>query len=172
MAERQWTDDSDRLLRDWFQRARHSQHSHHEQGKIFKRRNYLLAVPVVVINTVLGTTAFASINSQAGTTQKIWFGVLSMVAAVLAALQVYFKYAEKAEQHKHLGAQYGNVRRGIEQSIALVPSDRGDVKVVLDEFRQQFDALGTEGDVVSRRIFERTVKMLAERDEARAAGGV
>jgi endonuclease/exonuclease/phosphatase (EEP) superfamily protein YafD len=155
---------ADELLEKWLIRAREGQHSHHEAGKFFRRANYWLAVPIIVITSTLGTAAFASISTVMADTGKIWFGALSMLAAVLAGLQTHFRYAEKAEKHKNLGAQYGAIRRRIEAVLALPHAQRGQQAEVLEEISYKLDAISGEGDVVSRRIFERTQQRLARKD--------
>jgi hypothetical protein len=158
----------DELLRTWLRRAREGQHSHHEAGKYFRRANYWLAIPVIVITTTLGTAAFATINTQLAGAGKIWFGLLSMSAAVLAALQTHLRYAEKAEKHKSVGAQYGGIRRRIEAILSLPPDQRAKQADIIEELRQKLDSISSEGDVVSRRIFERTQKRLASKDRKRS----
>src|SRR5215207_3652237 len=168
MAHDEW-EDAEELLRTWLARARDSQHSHHEAGKVCTRLNYLLAIPIIVISTALGTTAFAAITRNVTGTAKIWFGILSMTAAVLAALQTHLRYAERGEKHKNLGAQYGNIRRYIEEVLTLPADERGTQKMVLEQIRSDLDAISAEGDVVSRRIFEKTKRRLAEKDSRRTA---
>jgi endonuclease/exonuclease/phosphatase (EEP) superfamily protein YafD len=159
----------ERLLREWLRRAREGQHSHHDAGKSFRRANYWLAVPIIIIMTSLGTAAFATISSQLTEVGRLWFGALSILAAVLAALQTHFRYAEKAEKHKNLGAQYGAIRRHIEAVLSLPYPERGKQADVLDEIRYKLDAISADGDEVSRRIFERTQERLAYKDRAAAA---
>lgn len=166
MADESWTG-AEELLRDWLQRARESQHSHHEAGKFCRSANYWLAVPVIILTAVLGTSAFASVANAVSGTAKVYFGTLSMLAAVLTALQTHFRYAERGERHKNLGAQYGSIRREIETVLSLQPSHRGEPSTVLDHIREKMDAISAEGDVVSRRIFERTRRRLARKDAAR-----
>jgi hypothetical protein len=168
MAHENWTM-GDRLLREWLRRAREGQHSHHNAGKFFRRVNYWLAVPIIVITTSLGTAAFATISSRLTDAGRLWFGALSILAAVLAALQTHFRYAEKAEKHKNLGAQYGGIRRQIEAILSLPYSQRGRQSDVLDEIRYKLDAISSEGDVVSRRIFKRTQEQLMSKDRAVSA---
>ena len=156
------------LLRDWLRRARESQHSHHEAGKFCLAANYWLSVPVVVITTILGTTAFASIQREVSGRLKIAFGAVSMVAAVLSGLQIHFQFGRRSASHKSLGARYGNIRREIEELLALPASQRGDPKKALGRIRSRTDALSSEGYVVSRKIFEQTIRDLAKRDMKRA----
>lgn len=159
---------ADDLLRTWLRRAREGQHSHHEAGKALKRANYALAIPIIVITTALGTAAFATITTQLAGGWKVAFGGLSITAAVLSTLQTHLRYSERAEKHKNLGAQYGNVRRRIESVLATPHDEREDRRSILDEIRGKLDSLSTEGDVVSRRIFTRTISRLEERDRRRA----
>jgi hypothetical protein len=151
----------DDLLRKWLHRAREGQHSHHEAGKFFRRANYWLAVPVIVITTALGTASFATITTTLSGAAKVGFGLLSMLAAVLAALQTHFRYAEKAEKHKNIGARYGGIRRRIEAVLSLPYDQRGKPAELVDEIRNKLDTISGDGDVVSRRIFERTRRGLA-----------
>ncbi len=160
----QWAT-ADELLKKWLRRTREGQHSHHEAGKLLKRVNYWLAIPVIVITTVLGTGAFATLTSNVSKELRLLFGVLSIVAAVLSALQIHLRYPERAEKHRSLGAQYGNIRRRIESILATPYEERGDRSLMLDELRGRLDALSSEGDVVSRRVFDRTLKRLDDRDK-------
>jgi hypothetical protein len=167
MSDAAW-ESAEELLSKWLRRAREGQHSHHEAGKALKRANYILAIPIIVITTGLGTAAFATLTTQLAGAWKVTFGALSIVAAVLSTLQTHMRYAERAEKHKALGAQYGNVRRRIESILATPRGEREDRRATLDEIRARVDALSSEGDVVPRRIFAKTLKRLDDRDRARS----
>jgi hypothetical protein len=156
--------DSEVLLRTWLRRAREGQHGHHEAGKVFRRADYWLKIPIVIITTALGTAAFATLTVHISGGAKIGFGVLSIVAAVLASLQVHLRYAERAERHKNLGAQYGAIRRRIEAVLALQRASRGNPSHILDELRYKLDAIANEGEAVSRRVWDRTRSRLAGQD--------
>ncbi len=163
MTEDDWKS-TEELLRTWLRRTRYSQHSHHEAGKRLKRFNYLLAVPIVVITTALGTAALATITTKVNDAGKLTFGVLSLIAAVLAALQTHLAWAERSERHKTLGAKYGDIRRDIEEILALPVNERGAQKKVMDKIRTDLDGISGEGDVVPRRVFEKTRRRLAQED--------
>ncbi|GAA4581135.1 hypothetical protein GCM10023176_61650 [Micromonospora coerulea] len=164
MAEPSWAD-LEILLRRWLKRAREGQHSHHEAGKFLRRAHYGLGVPVIVITTSLGTAAFATISLGIGTAAKAWFGGLSMLAAVLAALQTQFRYLERSEKHKATATRYGNIRRQIEAILALPESERGQPGQALKEVREKLDAISADADAVSSRIFKKTRDALAADDE-------
>ena len=152
--------EAEHLLHEWLHRARLGQHSHHEAGKHYRRVNYWFALPIVVVTTTMGTAAFATLAAHASANWTIVFGVASIAVAVLAALQTHLGYAERAEKHKNLGAQYGVVRRCIEAVLAVPYDGRGRPADVLDRIRQALDAIGDDSDPVPRRIFERTLRRL------------
>jgi hypothetical protein len=159
-----WTE-PERLLRDWLRRARHSQHSHHEAGKFCRRMNYWLGAPAVVLTAIVGTAVFASIEKQViSTGWKLALGSLSGIAAIMMAMQTFFGFAEKTEIHKKLGAQYGNIRRDIEQILALPFDLRPDPKTALDSIRAELDKVGGEGPVVSEWLWNRTMRALERKD--------
>ncbi|GEP61953.1 SLATT domain-containing protein [Reyranella soli] len=59
-----------------------------------ERWHYWLGVPVVILTTIVGTTAFASLSDLGNTRVLIAVGTgaLSVSAAVLAALQTFFAF--------------------------------------------------------------------------------
>lgn len=65
--------------------------------------------------TLVGTAIFASLSSP---TQSLWIqipaGLLSLGAAVLAALQTFFNYSEVAAQHKAAAAAYEAVQHRLD----------------------------------------------------------
>ncbi|MFB9361432.1 SLATT domain-containing protein [Actinoplanes nipponensis] len=166
MSQEDW-DKAEDLLRVWLRRAREGQHMHHEAGKYFRRAHYTIAIPVVVITTVLGTATFATITSKLSATTKIWFGALTLLAAALAALQLHLRYLERAEKHKSIGANYGKIRRDIETLLALTRTTRGDAKEAIATLKADLDRISSEGDAVSRRIYNKTLERLAARDRTK-----
>jgi hypothetical protein len=165
MNTNQWTE-PERLLREWLQRARESQHSHHESGKSCRNLNYAIAVPIILITALLGTAAFATAQNHATGITNYIFGSLSFVAAALTALQVNLRLTQRSEQHQTIGAKYGNIRREIEQILAVPEDQREAPNVALSRIRHELDAISGDGDVVSRRIFERTQRRLKRNDTA------
>jgi hypothetical protein len=170
VTQDQW-EAADALLRDWWRRAREGQHAHHEAAKLLRRTHYWLAVPVIVITTAVGTTAFATLASRLTAAQAAWLGALSMLAAVLTAIQTHLRCSEKAEKHKYLGGQYGAIRRRIEAVLSLPRDERGRPREIVDQICGSLDAIGGEGDEVSSRVFRRTLKHLKDKD-GQASGEV
>jgi hypothetical protein len=85
-----YTPEIDTLATDWFRRCRESQRVHYEYGSSLEKRNYWLGVPTIILSTAVGTAVFASIESSTASAKYgLWCGLVSMAAAILAALQTF-----------------------------------------------------------------------------------
>ena len=89
------------LLQDRMRTVLRVAYAHKIAAEALSKRHVWFGVPVVVLTTIVGTTAFATLNDAGGT--HIWIGVftgvLSVAAAVLAALQTFFSFADNAKGH-------------------------------------------------------------------------
>ncbi len=107
------------LLNDWHRRVRESQHAHYEASKSLSGSHYWLGCPVVILSTFTGTSVFATLTSQPHLYFKIFVGIVSVLAAVLAAIQTLFKFSERSEKHRSVAVRYGAIRRDIEYLISM-----------------------------------------------------
>jgi len=78
---------------------------------------------VVVLTTVVGTSVFAALGKEVSLGARLAVGAVSVLAAVLAALQTFLRLSERAESHKKSAAGYAAFRRDIE--IAILKTKRG-----------------------------------------------
>lgn len=79
----------------------------------------LLGIPATVISAIVGTAVFASLSeSHPEKWMTIVVGLFSVLAAVLAALQTYLGFSERAEQHRKSAGRYGIIRRQLEELLA------------------------------------------------------
>lgn len=89
-----------------------------------RRSHYLLGVPVVILTTVVGTSTFASL-AVAGETSVIIAvvtGVISIVAAVLAALQTFLRFEDDAKAHAEAAANLAKVVHTYRYLLSIPPS--------------------------------------------------
>jgi hypothetical protein len=120
--------------------------------------NYWLGIPVVVCTTIVGTTVFATLqqgDNQVHPKVKIAAGVISVISAVLASLQTFLSFGERAEKHRVVGSGYGGILKEIEELQSLPVHLRGDVKQNVDTLREQMNALAKESPEVPIRIHRR-----------------
>jgi hypothetical protein len=154
-----WTA-AEKLLADWTRRARESQFCHYEAALYFGYLNYAIGIPVVILTCLVGTTVYATLQKSVSVPVQLTVGAISVLAAVLAGLQTFLRFGERAEKHRTLGAQYGSVRRRVEMIKALSPERRGAINDFLNDVRETLDALAESAPDVPPRVWGRAAKKL------------
>lgn len=131
------------LLENWLRRTRESQRGHYKAAARLEHLNYWLGIPVVIMTTVVGTSVFASLQRRVDIRWQVMIGVFSVLAAVLASLQTFLRFSEKAEKDRSAGAAYGAIRRELEIFLSVAPIQE-DPKQWLDGLRTRIDALAKD----------------------------
>jgi len=117
-----WTPAVEELLRNWHNRVYAAQTAYYDVAERFRRWNYRLGIPVVVVSSLVG----AAVLSEKG--DKWLVGSVSILAALLASLQTFLKFGENATLHGAAGDWFAAIRRDIEEVLALPPESRGKPK--------------------------------------------
>lgn len=112
-------------------------------------------MPVVILTTFVGTSVFATLGRNVDLWLRISVGMISVLAAVLASLQTFLRFGERAERHRSSAELWASIRREIDEMLALHPTylaSRGDPKEYLDDLRgrmgeiaQQSPEMGATG---------------------------
>jgi hypothetical protein len=157
-----WTPDVEELLKDWRNRVYAAQASHYALADRFRILNYLVGIPAVVFSSVVGTALFAGLEKDSPRT--FFIASVSIVSAVLAALQTFLRFAERVSQHATAGDWYSAIRRDIEQLIHMRPDDRGIPKACLDEIRQAMNQAGQNSPELSNREWTRQARRFGVRE--------
>jgi uncharacterized membrane protein YbhN (UPF0104 family) len=143
------------LLEDWLFRIRKAQLAHIKTAVYFERVNLWLGVPVVILTTLVGTSVFATLQEKAVTSIRIAAGVASVLAAIMAGLQTFLRYSERAERHRVSGGKYGTLRRELEQRLAFPPANSDELANYIDSLRDRWDKLSEECPTAPNRIWDR-----------------
>ena len=149
-------------------RAQRKARSHYLTAKRNSRMHTNLGVPVVVISTIVGSTIFATISDDPAVGWKIVAGLLSITAAVLAALQTFFKYSELAEKHRVSGAEYASLKRRLDSYQLLFAESDGNRKDYLDALESivtDLDQLERDSPDVPDDLYDKAVSEQRSDDE-------
>jgi hypothetical protein len=140
------------VLDDWYQRVVVTQRAHYLSADHFGARRYWLGIPNVTLSTLVGTSVFATIQTQPQLWLQITVGLASVAAALLASLQTFLGYSERADKHRLAGAKYGALGRELEQLRAAggAPSNEALVSI-----RKRLDALALESPNNPLTIYRR-----------------
>ena len=158
---------SEKLMVDWFRRVRESQHIHYACGNYFSRLHSYLGIPTIVLTSAVGTAVFASLDKEGIGDFKILVGMVSILAAVLASLQTFLGYAERAEKHRLTGAGYAAIRRQLEMLKAFPPSNVEGLERALKEVKNGMDALASSSPEVPHRIRDKAYRELKSKEHDR-----
>ncbi|MGH8564184.1 MAG: SLATT domain-containing protein [Gammaproteobacteria bacterium] len=104
------------LLSDWYRRVRRAQIAYTRSAARFERLHYYLGLPTVVLSAFVATSIFTT-----NLTLKSIALLASVIAAILAGLQTFLRFSERAERLRVVGAEYGSLRREIEQKLNFPP---------------------------------------------------
>jgi len=158
---------TDQLLADWYKRIRFVQYCHYEAAKACDRLHLVLGIPVIVLSTLVGSSVFSSMGqTPINPTLQIATGLTSLLAATLASLQTFFRFAEKAEKHRLSASRYGALRREAEEMLATCPQPQAEMIAIL---RQKLDRLADEAPHIPHQIWARRQQVLRE-DERQTVG--
>lgn len=159
-----YTADVDVLVTDWFRRARESQRLHYECGTRCSHLSYKLGIPAIVFSTIVGTSVFASLNSEdLPAWGKLIVGGISIAAAVLTSLQTFLGYPEKADRHRIAGAEYGAIRRSLELLKTIPPKSDDELNAALDQIKERMDLLAKDAPEVPSKMKDKIDKALKSR---------
>lgn len=138
----------------WQRNCKRSQIANYSAAARYLKRNYWLGIPTVVFSTIVGTSVFAALGEDSIKPGiQIAVGMISILSAVFAALQTFFKWGELAAKCQSTASSYGAVKRLITQLIA-----GGREHITEDSvsgIRQQMDMLAREGPELPQDIWQR-----------------
>ena len=123
--------------------------THYRMSDRAKIKHNALGVPLTAATAIVGTTIFATLNSPS---QSFWIqvaaGLLSLAAAVIAALQTFFNFAEVAARHKDAAVSYESIRRQLD--LFLLSYGPWKDTVTLDPLLVDLRAITQQLDEVAR----------------------
>ncbi len=153
---RNWSEKVEKLLADWRQRVYAAQSAHYASADRFRMLNYMVGVPAVIFSSVVGTAIFAGLEKNSPKAPLV--ALASILAAVLAGLQTFLRFSERAAQHGTAADWYSAIRRDIEQILHLPVEVRGKAKDCLDEVRKEMNRAAQDAPELTTRYWSREAK--------------
>lgn len=149
-----WNADIEVLMEEWRLRAWAAQMAHYRVASRLRTYNVWLGLPVVIFTTAVGTSLFATLNEERPTVLvRAIVGGISVLAAVLAAIQTFFNFATRADQHVLAADWYASIRRKVEQELRIPRKHRGDPKKFMDGIRKEMNTVGSQFPEIGDRLW-------------------
>jgi hypothetical protein len=157
----EWDRKLEVVLEDWRRRAWASQVAHYRVASRLRFENRALGLPVVIFTTAVGTSIFATLNEPSGSVgvwPRVIVATISVGAAVLAGIQTFFGFAQRADQHVIAADWYAAIRRRIEQLQATPREWRGSANDVLDGVRKEMNHVGSQFPEIGERMWNQVAR--------------
>jgi hypothetical protein len=119
-------EDVSRRAEQYLRLVIHEDNAHYEMAALFGERHRRLGIPVIVTTTFVSTAIFTTLSEEPAIGWKVATGIVSVAAAVLAALQTFFGFAEQAQRHLASAVGYSSLRRQVELFLLRYSPDRAD----------------------------------------------
>lgn len=148
------------LLRGWLIHAHKGRDRHDLSARIYERGRYAFGIPTLIVSTIVGTSVFSALSTH--TAPDWWIGVLSVLAAVLSALQTFLDFPTRAERHRTAGVKYKAVIRIVEQALTQAGEGAAPTPAEVSALRSRLDTLEDEAPVIMPRVFDRIEKRYAD----------
>jgi hypothetical protein len=143
-----------KLLEQWHHGLRIEHKSHMQAAAKFERDGRLLSIAALVASTIVGTSLFTDVNSPLSSGWKIAAGVLSLIAAVLSAIQGSLKFGEQATLHRTATQRYGTLRREVEELIADASTGSTITREIMTDVRKRWDEIDGDSPNVSQKLHD------------------
>ena len=139
-----WTPELEELLAEWSEKASCFRWLHSRSEKIYRRRNYIFTIPVIILSTLTGTANFAMDSFVPPENKQIAMaavGSVNIFAGILSTLQNFLRYAELTESHRISEVSWSKFGRDIEIELAIDPKRRKPSLDFLKVYRAEYDRL-------------------------------
>ncbi|MEN8259265.1 MAG: SLATT domain-containing protein [Pseudomonadota bacterium] len=140
------------LLESWGDELRLMMRTHYELSIKIRRMNYLLGVPLILLAILIAGYIFFTVTQDTGFWAKMTLGSLALLTAILASLQTFLKYSEKAENHRNASVRYQALFNMVEQQVAIPSKDDRTLAEWCDKLRERWDELNLEAPSVPRKL--------------------
>lgn len=143
----------------WLLGLRIGHRAHFEAAKHYERLHLSIGIPTVIISALMGTTVLANFEYSSHAGMKLTLAVFSGLMIVLTSLQAFLRHAERSERHRAAAIQYGEVRRELEELLALTATGTMD-RTAIDALRKKWDAVDRQAPTIPTRIYLRISKLI------------
>jgi hypothetical protein len=141
-----WTYEQEKLLAEWADIAMCYRWLHDRAEKHYKRANYFITIPVIILSTLTGTASvgLSSIVGDDLTAQKyaqLGIGGVSIITGILSTLGNYLRFAQLQEGNKNAALSWSKFHRMIRSELSLHPDRRQDCQDFLKHCRNDLDRM-------------------------------
>lgn len=116
-----------------------------------------LGIPIVVLTGLTGSVLFSAVAKSSDSRLVAAAGCVSLLSAVLAALQTFFKYSDRSGSHHTAAGKFGSLKRSLDLLAVQLNVQPTNVELVqkLSECSDKFSELVDCSLAVPDRWYDR-----------------
>lgn len=120
------------LLEKWLRDTEIFEKTHYGSATYSRMYNYLLGIPLVILTTFLASEVFVKMSKFIeeknvfvnGMDTLAWIVLpLSILPPILAGLQTFLRFPERAMQHKEAAVKFGLLKNEIDKTVNCLPPE-------------------------------------------------
>lgn len=146
-----------KVIDSWHKRASQVQDAHYDSGSLCNKWFNVLGLSVVVLSALLGSleVIVPVDNIKHPEMAKNISGVISLLVAILAGIQMYLKLGQRSELHRMAGAHYGEIKRSLETiNIICEDSEQKAIQEV-NRIEKKMDAYAKESPEIPHIVLKK-----------------
>ncbi len=143
------------VLLNWLRNVKRAQDGHYAAAHSYSLLNLWIGIPAVILSTIIGTGIFSTLGNDIEIPWKVAAGIASVLSAVLIALQTFLKLPDKSARHVSAAAEYGALRRELQEAELLLKQNKVDPISKLRDLRKKLDELAKETPKIPKRIIDK-----------------
>ena len=152
-----WTDECEKLLAEWSEKASCYRWLHGRCEKSYQRWYYCFSIPVIILSTLTGAANVGMdsfVPDESKSIASAIVGGVNIFAGIISTLQNFLKMAELMEAHRIAGVSWGKLQRNIAIELALDPRRRVVQSDFLKLSRAEYDRLIEAGPIIDDGIIK------------------
>ena len=146
-----------KVIDSWHIRASQVQDAHYDAGNLCNTRFNVLGLSVVVLSALLGGSEViipVDIVENAAIAKNV-SGVISLLIAILAGIQMYLKLGQRSERHRIAGAHYGEIKRSLESINIVCEKSEQEAIQQISEIEKKMDLFAQKSPEIPQSILKK-----------------
>lgn len=143
-------------LENWRIRIRATHKGYYRDASKLSSRQHILGTTVALISGVVGSGVLLSMSNpeEKSTWVIVSAGMLSILAAILSALQTYLNYPARQVTHVLAATKLSSLKKRIEERLAIDGND-DELKSFLKEIRLEWDMITHSAPLLSNSSYSK-----------------
>ena len=147
LIKQEWNPGVEYMLASWCDESKCFEWMHTEAYSFFDKRARALTIASNILTALSGISNIMAGGTAVNGVQLSWvFGTLSVVISITNMLQEKLGYLTKSVEHNNYAAQWGSIRRRIEEQLSIPPESRKDCPTFLKYLRADINQVSINGN--------------------------